>query len=76
MQGARPILYGAKLGLPLTEEQILPQVWYFKNNVFKFSNQPYKLLLAFLTAADCALNNPRISVFYAAIRLIGCKIYT
>ncbi|KAL5254080.1 hypothetical protein ACHWQZ_G013741 [Mnemiopsis leidyi] len=26
MQGARPIVYGAKFGLPLSEEQLLPQV--------------------------------------------------
>ena len=26
MQGARPLLYGAKVGLPLSENQLLPQV--------------------------------------------------
>ena len=33
LQGARPILYGAKDGLPTTEKHIIPQVWYQETKV-------------------------------------------
>ena len=32
MQGARPLLYGAKIGLPLSENQLLPQVAWSRNS--------------------------------------------
>ena len=76
MQGARPIVYGAKFGLPLSEEQLLPQVRNFVSFKQQFQNlYNIKVVnLCLLTGTDCAINNPRMSMFHGAIRLIGCKI--